>query len=432
MKKQTQYLELDIGQDTNLLLIRKFFYLILFALYLTPSFRISGLPAIRLEEILLALLGCILASRILKGKPVRIIWSSRQTFLVGFLFFITISIVNGTIQGYNSSVLEFTEFIKILKYLFIYTIAITVFNLSNNREEEIQNVINFMLKLSLFLFVMVVQQYFNFLNLNAQYIPMIAPTHYETLVGGYPYPRPVGMIGSPNELGFLLAITTLLAVFQILTKKMSIRYIITFAVSGIGMFMTLSRTSLVAFITGLVIFTLIYFNLRTISNISLKRMVRLFILSIFTFIVAAIILNKTDFTEEILWRFETLNDLSNNTSWQARLIHWQENINLFKENPILGVGTLSRANIKFAADNEWLLLLRSYGIVGMLYFILMFLIPYLRSKSGDLKVLALAILAACSVYMIPAAVFNSLALMPTVLIILSMSDKSGKALELTR
>ncbi|WP_281974576.1 O-antigen ligase family protein [Halobacillus litoralis] len=428
-KKTIEYNQNKKGGNN---LIKIYLYLILFSIYLTPSLKFPGFPAIRIEEVLIILLILNLSVSILKNRPVKISWGSRQNLLLGFFFVVAVSIFNGTIKGYDTSVFDFNEFIKILKYLLIYTISVSVLHLNEDFEYEVKKITDLIFRLSIVLFLIVIQQYFNLLNLNPYYVPFIAPTHFETLVGGYPSPRPVGMIGNPNLLGFLFAITALLAIFQIISKKVNIKYVVILFMNILGMFLTLSRTSLVSFIVGSIIIILTNINLRNIAIFNLRKLYRLLILWLISISVIIYVWNNTSFIEEIFWRFESLNNLANDESWQARLLHWQENITLFKENPILGVGPLSRANLQFAADNEWLLLLRSFGIIGMIYFFLMFLVPYFNNNGKHYKVLSRSILIASSVYMIPAAVYNSLILMPLILIILSISDKPGKTINFKR
>src|SRR5699024_2286817 len=143
----------------------------------------------------------------------------------------------------------------------------------------------------------------------------------------------------------------------------------------------------------------------------LKRFVRFIVIVICSLLIAIYVSIYTDFSNEIFWRFESLYNITSDDSWTTRVNRWSENIELFKSSPLLGLGPLSRYNLQYAADNEWLLLLRSYGVLGTLYFLLMFIVPHLRGSKSDYKILTLSILVSASVFMIPVAVFNSLTLM---------------------
>ncbi|MDD4347313.1 MAG: hypothetical protein PHZ11_10650, partial [Desulfitobacteriaceae bacterium] len=76
---------------------------------------------------------------------------------------------------------------------------------------------------------------------------------------------------------------------------------------------------------------------------------------------------------------------------------------------------------KLAPDNEWLLLLRKYGLLGTSWFVLMFITPFYAYRSvlkhNLLAKLYAAILIGLAVYMLPAAVFHSFQLMPFVMIL---------------
>ena len=82
-------------------------------------------------------------------------------------------------------------------------------------------------------------------------------------------------------------------------------------------------------------------------------------------------------------------------------------------------------------DNEWLLLLRRYGLIGVIIFILWFAYFYFglskicrSSSSAEVRALAISLqatLLAYAVYMIPVAVYHSLQLMPILLIFLGLA-----------
>ncbi|WP_170158494.1 O-antigen ligase family protein [Aquisalibacillus elongatus] len=323
--------------------------------------------------------------------------------------------------------MEFTEFVKLFKYIIIYTIAFSYFQIVKDYEGEKQNTFNFIFSLSVILFIISLQQYFNVFNLNEIYIKSVAPTQFETLIDNYPNPRPVGMVGNPNELGYLFVIISLLTLYILLKGKFRYIYLLYFGLNVLGVFLTLSRSSLVALLVGItvLIFLMVFKNYLILNLYKFKRLIMLFTISI---IILVITILFTDFQEKILWRFGALLEISNDNSWNARVDHWSENLKLLKDNVLLGVGPLSRAELKYAADNEWLLLLRSYGVIGTIYFIMLFFVPHINSYKTEYRALILSILLSASVYMLPVAVFNSLVIMPFVLIILSINDKPVKKL----
>ncbi|RPF54206.1 O-antigen ligase-like membrane protein [Aquisalibacillus elongatus] len=403
-----------------------FLYSIIFSLLLTPSIRILPI-AFRFEDLIIIIfLGYIFINLTIKRRY-NITFSSRHILLFSFYFFITISISLGIIKGYSNSLMEFTEFVKLFKYIIIYTIAFSYFQIVKDYEGEKQNTFNFIFSLSVILFIISLQQYFNVFNLNEIYIKSVAPTQFETLIDNYPNPRPVGMVGNPNELGYLFVIISLLTLYILLKGKFRYIYLLYFGLNVLGVFLTLSRSSLVALLVGItvLIFLMVFKNYLILNLYKFKRLIMLFTISI---IILVITILFTDFQEKILWRFGALLEISNDNSWNARVDHWSENLKLLKDNVLLGVGPLSRAELKYAADNEWLLLLRSYGVIGTIYFIMLFFVPHINSYKTEYRALILSILLSASVYMLPVAVFNSLVIMPFVLIILSINDKPVKKL----
>lgn len=420
-------------REINFKFYKKSLYTILFFLFLTPSIRIvNGLPAIRLEELFILIILLILFFRLLKGKTVIFYFGIRQILLLGFMFIIVFSIFIGTIKGFNNSVFELNEVIKILKTFIISIIALTVFGLSNNKNYEINKLLDYILVLSVLLSILVIQQYYNIFGLNSYYIQHVAPTQYRTLMGNYSTPRPVGMTGNPNVLGFIFTLTSLISTFCIFARKEKVKYILIFFVNLLVLFITLSRSSLVAFIGGFLIIIFIAAIVKGLFKLDIKRISSMVLLILFIVASTNLLLKNTNFEENILWRFESLLTIEEDNSWNARVSNWNETIDLIKENPIMGVGTMSRSSASTVVDNEWLLLLRSFGLLGVIYYVLLYLIPYIKSKKSEYKVIELSILVAMFIYMIPASAYNSLIILPFIFIILSINDSKSKLIKITR
>lgn len=415
----------------NYYFFKKIVYLMLFFLLLTPSIRIApSLPLIRLEEMTIVIVVAFLFIRLMRNKEIVLAWSLRQLLFSGLFVVVAISIFIGSMLGFDASIADFNQFIRVFKYLIIYSATLTLFKISQDPQEEKYNLLKYYLILSSVLFFVSIQQYFNLFALNELYVPTIAPTQYETLVNNYPFPRPVGLVGNPNELGMLFVLGSLVSLFLLL-KSFRISILIIFFFQVGGLFLTLSRGALVAFVIGLIILLLkLFFD--NFHKIKLAGIMRFFILFLTASLSMVYVVYNTSFIDTIFWRFARLSNLESDTSWQARILHWQENLNLFKESPFIGVGPLRRATFEYAADNEWLLLLRSYGIIGTVYIFTIFFIPHLLNKRSIFNILSLVILLSSSIYMIPAAVFHSLVLMPVVLILISVSEEKTKLISIRR
>ncbi|MCK4957294.1 MAG: O-antigen ligase family protein, partial [Candidatus Cloacimonetes bacterium] len=77
-------------------------------------------------------------------------------------------------------------------------------------------------------------------------------------------------------------------------------------------------------------------------------------------------------------------NLEEDGSFLARLFKWQDNIEIWKQSPILGWGP-AKASQATIVDNEYILMLRRYGIVGIIFYFLLYLIPFIDSKRAFLR-----------------------------------------------
>lgn len=413
---------------------KKALYLIIFGLILTPSIRLSSsIPAIRFEEIILLIVFLWLLGFLIRNKRILLVYDTRVQLFLVFFILIGISISIGAFLGLQASIFDFNQFIRVIKYLVIYLITLSFLKLTKDPVNEKYRLMEYMNKLSIILIVIVFQQYFNLFNLNNFYVPYIARTQFETLTGDYATPRAVGMVGNPNELGFMLALFCIISLYILFYKKFKVTTLILFVFQFISVLFTLSRGALIALLSG--IFLIIILRLPTIINRKNKVLSYLTTVAIFISILGmlyAFINQSVFFEENILWRFEKIRDIDSDNSWQTRLYHWQENIDLFKKDPLFGVGPLRRAEMKFASDNEWLLLLRSYGIIGTGYYISMLIVSLIGNYKNDFSKLLITILTMAFIFMIPAAVYHSLVLMPIMMILLAFNVKNTKLIEITK
>lgn len=402
---------------------------VLLFLFLTPSIAFyAGIPAIRLDEVtLVALVGYVFIN-LAAGRKVKVAWGLRQTLLVSFSVFVLISFLVGLHLGYAASLGDLNQLVRLAKYVLIYTLALTVVQSSSDPEKEKLKVLTFFVICSVLLIPIVLQQYFNLFHLNELYVPKIAPTQYETLVDDYPHPRPVGMTGNPNQLGFAFSVASLISMYLLVTKPIKSRYVFVLALQILMILLTLSRSSLGALAIGMTYLIIMLVIQR--GAILVGRLLRGSVLMGFVLILGGALFLNPEFYESVGARFSLGLSTDLDPSWQLRVIHWEENLALFKESPILGVGPLRRAGLEFAADNEWLLLLRSYGVLGTLFLVIVLLLPHFLSDRSDTKALVGAILISSAVYMIPGAVFHSLVLMPIVLIVMALEDTTSRVFAL--
>ena len=134
--------------------------------------------------------------------------------------------------------------------------------------------------------------------------------------------------------------------------------------------------------------------------------------------------------EKMFYRFSEIASFSPVPSWQARGENWEAHLELWRQSFLFGWGP-AKATMGTIVDNEWIYLLRRYGVVGLIAFLcfygsLFFGLFRIRRINADESVVALsaalqATLLGYAIYMIPAVVYHSLQLMPILLLFLGIA-----------
>ncbi|MCS3702312.1 O-antigen ligase family protein [Salinibacter ruber] len=410
--------------------LRPWLTAIIVAIFLLPAIRTpGGLPSVRGEELIFIpfILYCMF--RVIKGKNVVFAWGVRQNLFVVFFVFLFVSVLSGLMLGYNAKYGDLNQIVRFVKYILVYTLSSSFIHVGNQKLYKRRKfVFNLFILCSVIASLIAVQQFFDIFSLNSAYVEYVAPTAHDSLLGDYPFPRPVAMIGNPNEVGFAFVLGGLTATYCLI-KRGGWRFFVAMIVNFIAVGLTLSRTAFVALIVGSgYLYGMQLFVGRRSTSEKLKYL--FFPTGVLIAAIAYLLANPVLF-ETIGWRLYTLLEFQSTSSWQVRVRGWQQSIKLFLENPLLGVGPLRGAEITpEATDNEWLQLLRTYGIVGTLVLTIGVIWPHLRAKSGLLRVFISAILISTAVYMIPAAVFHSLSLMPLLLVLIATEDPTVRRVTL--
>lgn len=386
--------------------------IVLFSLVLTPSLRlVAGLPSIRADDVLLLLWPLIALANNSRLEGIK---STRFWILASFFGIFTISLSNGIINGYGAAIRDFNQFVRFGKYVAMFLLAFTV--LKNAGREDLRSLIKFIISCGFVLFAIVLFQYFDVFGLNKYYVEAIAPTQFDVLLWRQDFPRPVGMIGNPNELGYLFVLLffSSLIYWKISKSKFSFLGIFLFF---FGVLFTISRSAMAALFAGFFAYG-IFLLFQGKASESVKNIAFVLVVIVVMFAVSLHPLVYDKFT----WRLALVFDIENDSSFQMRLLNWQENIQMIKQHPFLGVGPLRRVDFAYAADNEWLLVWRSYGIVGVLALIGAFGASVFKRKHIQIRAFEVGLLTSAFLYMIPAAIFHSLALFPFYLFFLAFID----------
>ena len=318
-----------------------------------------------------------------------------------------------------------TNFFEVLRPL-LYVATILLINIYS-RSDEIKK---YLKKLFIILVVVncivAISQRYNPFNINELYIRFIAPTQYHTLVGNYPDPRVVGLTSNPNDFGFLLSISSLITAYEIIINKKK-KYLYLFLLEYITLFMTMSRTSFVCNIFMLVVFVSIYF----FKSKGLKKTI-LPVLTLLVLCFSSLFI----LPDKITWRIKQLIDISGLTSWISRVEHSNENfheifspdkipdsskpddeikesyldVNVPREVKIMiGVGSDKLKQYGLVYDNEYLVIIYRYGIIGLIIYLSIYLLPLSKinkQKDGNFA-LYIALFSGMLLYMYPASIYHS-------------------------
>ena len=409
-------------------------YVICVLLFITPDFILPAVGARRADEfLLLGLLG-LLAYLYAQRIPFRVAWGLGQTLMLGYCGVVLTSMLTGALMGYNASTTDVFQFIRVAKYLLIYTLTVTVVADTGNPDAQRARILKAIMLGSLLLFPVILQQYFDLFGLNNLYVEYISKGTQSSALIDVDYDRrALGFIGNPNALGFLYVIPAIVTLhFMLSAPRFKLRYLGLFALQVTAILMTLSRTSLLA-LTAATLYLLVTLPASPLAYGKLRQQAlgRGFMLLFVLTAAGALVVSNQVIYDDILWRFALLQDVADDYSWQGRLVAWQENWGLFVQSPLLGVGPLFATEFQYSSDNEWLELLRFHGLLGTLYVVAMFAAPHFLSmrKGGsvalmDTRRLIEAVLLATALYMLPAAVFQHLVLMPLVIIIFALGDST--------
>lgn len=399
-------------------------YLVIFSIILIPSVNIPGIPDLRLEQVIAIGYFTRKTLKIVRKDEFNISKHKFEVFYLGFVFVIVASILMGSIKGIRVLANDFFEMFKIINYLGLYLLASDVIK----SEEDKKRLVDFMILCILGSVIVAFQQYFNLFNLNEVYVAKIAPTQYITLVNNYPFPRVIGLTRNSNIYAVMTSIGAITAWATFLVNRDKKRLLMLF-VFIIATLMTLSRSGFIFLLSGLAMISIFYvfrINETYLNNFKLltrQEKTKKVILYSGVFILMLFIVYKL-LPQELTWRLVSGLNIKDDVSFQYRLLNWGEHFDYFRASPIFGVGPIKSIQFASFVDNEWLLFLRRYGIVGTLYIITTFVIPFIISEDKFFKYVYLSILIAAALYMIPSILYNSFR--PMSLIIVFASSASNK------
>lgn len=410
------------------LVVKRIVVPLIFVSILLPPIRMpEAVPDIRFELIFVFIAWILLLLGSLSvGRGITLKWNPVYKWFFFFGAVIFISIIHAALaKGYYPIWRDFFEFTKLLEYFLIFVLLASL----DISASELRKY--YLISISVFLCSAFLgfAQYWNILGINDIISPYYAPTQLRGLIV---HGRITGTTGNPNEFGALMVFAASLSLSGALWLKGRGVRIFSFLAFGIYFFaiiLTLSRSSLIALAFAVFLILLKYPLMAGIP----KTIKKFLPVAVGLFVIILLITQLAP--PKFFLRAEEFLHFTEATSWQGRVQNWKVNFAIWKESPLLGWGP-GKATMTTIVDNEWLLLLRRYGIVGVTVFISWFTSFYfgltkIRCANAISEVVALTVglqatIVAYAIYMIPAAIYHSLQLMPILLLFLGLAYSQYK------
>jgi len=375
-------------------------YFLLFSLILLPWIKIgSASPEIRPEWVLLiiGLLVFHVGKKTIKSSVAY--WS----IALAISFFVS-TIYGMTFLNVSVDARDFFELLKPILYFLLYIfVASTSLSLIELKR---------FLKIAILIFSVAgaisVIQYFAPETIR----PILSLFTDSERIIIYAQARATGTMGNANDLGMLNMLGFALTLYTIKHKLFgSGTSSVVMIIMALGVLASGSRTAFVCLLLVVIYFFYSEFNL------SLKRVVALAV--VFVTIYTVINLNL-DVFQQSTKRYASINNLEEDVAWMSRLNGAIETLSLISRSIFFGYGPNKKEFLGSNIDNEYILILYRYGIIGIIvsggYFFALWRqsqhtirqsVPFLKSYSH----FSTAILLASMAFAYTAGIYMSFRLM---------------------
>ena len=343
------------GVKNNLNFINLLIFLLLFSIFILPSFYIREyFPKIRLEDLLLFFVFLIILYNFRFDKNIQFYLFIIFIFLIWILITILYNLNNMNLNGIY-------EIYKVIKYILIFCFFYKYCSI----EYRFIKLINF-----IFILVIIFNffQLYNIGNVNVYILKYYTgDIIYNTFINQfskYSYvKRLIGTMGNPNNNAILISFFVIFYFNNFKIRKRFIYFI--FLLISLSFFLLCnSRTTLI----GLIFSFLFYFVL-TNKN-TLKLIIILFLL--FLFLIAVQKIEKLEYLSTIF-----TVPFTENTSLLKRFEVWNYLFDMIKDRFIFGYGpdkNFFYSNHLYS-ENEYILMFWRYGLPGAILYLLELFIP---------------------------------------------------------
>lgn len=310
------------------------------------------------------------------------------------------------------------EFVTLAKYYLVITLTLSL----EVQEGEFSLLRKtFLLGFGVML-LLTWSQFLNIFNVNAWLTPFFAQSHLNNLVNANP-PRVLGSFDNPNVMGIVsVLMMTVFVTWYYFKRNDRLVAVMLVAASALAIkmtFMTISRTGFIA--TAAV---LVFLSVWAIVKFQFRKEILLKIIILLLVTLAVVFTSPRGFTT----RLGEATNPKTSTSIQGHFLRAGPAIKFIQESPVLGWGT-AKNNMTTLVDDEYLLITRRYGFIGLAMYLWLFFRPvkaawrrissssFYNTESGlreDKTLLAITFVAATVavlVYNITAGIFYNLQLM---------------------
>lgn len=346
-----------------------------------PSFEIrSSLPRIRLDDVLIfgtfainVLLHFTVRRRNRSDYELGLAYKTNQNKVfaavrTAFLLLLGAMIISNVfaliILKMSFGIRDAMEGVTLAKYYLVVTLAASL-DLQDGEFKVLRNA--FLIGFGIIL-LLAWSQFLNLANVNAWLTPLFAQSHLDNLVNANP-PRVLGTFDNPNVMGIFSVLAMIIFVTWFYFRKNDRSSTLLLAlVTGLSIkltFMTISRTALLAtalVLTLLSLWALFKFHWKKEMLFKVGVLLVLTLLIFFT--------SPRDFTT----RMNEAVNLQTSTSAQGHILRAGDALELIKQSPIFGWGT-AKTTMTTLVDDEYALITRRYGILGLALYLWLFLRP---------------------------------------------------------
>lgn len=387
---------------------------------LLPYIRMpEGIPDIRPEYIIITIALYLMVLGHLAGKRIHIRPNHTYKWIAIFGLSTILSIAYSTLfKGQAFVNRDFFELIK----LFIY---FSVFALIANQRIDYSELNRYFVLILLVFALSVILGFLQYLNIpiiNKTITPYYTPTQ---LTGVLVSKRVTGTMPNPNEFGALMALAISLALSGILVirkKNIKVLCLTLFPVYGLGLILSQSRSALMSTALSCAVIVFLFLGQERLK----RKFSRILAIALIVLIIMAFFIKVLP--TEMFSRFSELSEYNALLSWQNRVMSYKINISIWLESPWFGWGP--RKLDQGMIDNEWLLILRRYGVLGFTVFLCLCTSLFLglfriRKLSIDQTTIALsialqAIFLGYILYMFVAGIYHTMQLMTILLLLLGL------------